>query len=85
VTRTAGRVALWAVFAAAVLLLGVYVFALAGPRIDPAEVRRVCATYANLDLSELAPLCVQAGYQQLDPTASWPYVSRVVHPEDLDR
>ena len=43
------------------------------PSIDPAAVRRVCAQYADLDLSGLAPLCKAAGYQQ------------VVQPEDLDR
>jgi hypothetical protein len=41
--------------------------------IDPAAVRSVCAQYAGLDLSGLAPLCVAAGYQQ------------TVQPEDLDR
>ncbi len=32
--------------------------------IDPADVRHVCEAYAGLDLAELAPLCVDAGYQQ---------------------
>jgi len=40
--------------------------------IDPARVYRLCAQYASLDLSGMASLCKDAGYQQLMP-------------EDLDR
>jgi hypothetical protein len=41
--------------------------------IDPARVRAVCAQYASLDLSGMAALCKDAGYQQM------------IAPEDLDR
>jgi hypothetical protein len=60
------------------------------PVIDPADVREVCAAYAALDLSRLAPLCVAAGYQQTVDAApaAWPTVTRdgvIMQPEDLDR
>jgi uncharacterized SAM-binding protein YcdF (DUF218 family) len=48
----------------------------APPAIDPAAVRSVCAQYAALDLSGLAPLCKAAGYQQTVPAPA---------PEDLGR
>lgn len=62
-----------------VVAAAVLVIVLAGrrpdpvPVIDPAAVRAACATYAGLDLAELAPICKAAGYQQQ------------VAPEDLDR
>lgn len=50
----------------------------------PLRVRAVCEQYAQLDLSGLAPLCVDAGYQQT--SAGWIYVpGQTVMPEDLDR
>lgn len=39
----------------------------------PSRVRQVCEQYAPLDLAGLAPLCVDAGYQQ------------ATTPEDLGR
>jgi hypothetical protein len=44
-----------------------------------ARIRVVCDQYASLDLAGLAPLCVEAGYQQVVETG------RVVQPEDLGR
>jgi hypothetical protein len=49
------------------------------------QVRQVCAAYADLDLAQLAPLCVRVGYQQRDNPTAWPYVVRTLMPEDLDR
>jgi hypothetical protein len=56
-----------------------------------ARVYKVCEQYASLDLSGLAPLCKDAGYQQtmyVQPTGAppyWPTVHRVIQPEDMDR
>lgn len=81
--------------ALALLLIVVGVLLLVTRRsaaIDPARVRAVCEQYAGLDLSGLAPLCIDAGYagrrvylQPTDPADWWPVVQRVVHPEDIDR
>jgi hypothetical protein len=56
-----------------------------------ARLRVACAQYAGLDLSGLATLCRDVGYQEVvyvqPPGAPpwWPTVHRVIQPEDLDR
>jgi hypothetical protein len=72
------RVGWLLVVAAVVAVVAVARMVQPSPVIDPADVRAVCAEYAHLDLSALAPLCVKAGYQQVVnvPTLA---------PEDLGR
>lgn len=49
------------------------------------RLRAVCHQYAALDLSGLASLCEEAGYQEwVYVQPSWPYLDTIA-PEDLDR
>jgi hypothetical protein len=70
----------WLVFTVVMVLVGFVILISRRPvppaGIDPARVRAVCEQYAGLDLSGLAPLCIDAGY-----TGERVYL----HPEDLDR
>ena len=51
--------------AAAVLAVVIVVTAdQGGHHVSDRQVRRLCATYAGLDLDALAPLCERVGYQQ---------------------
>jgi hypothetical protein len=89
VTVQVGWLALAAVLVAVgllVLLVRRPVAPAPAPGIDPARVVAVCQQYAGLDLSGMAALCKDAGYQErtLCCTA-WPTVPRGVQPEDLDR
>lgn len=94
-TRVRADVALlvWAVAASVLLVVAGFGWWLDDDTGDqwPARVYRVCEQYAGLDLSGLAPLCVDAGYQErvyLQPTgapAYWPPPAvRTMQPEDLN-
>jgi hypothetical protein len=88
----------WLVLVGVLVLVALLVLLVRRPvatGIDPARVRAVCDQYAGLDLSGLAPLCVDAGYQArriyVQPPA-WPRITRTIDgvptvpmPEDLDR
>lgn len=81
----------WGIILACVALLVAALAALATVLLRPApvvvvndwpeRVRAVCEQYAQLDLSGLAPLCVDAGYQQ---SSGWIYLPDQA-PEDLGR
>ena len=76
-TKTIGLLAL----AALLLLVALFVMGTRRPTIegiDPARIRAVCQQYAGLDLSGLAPLCVEAGY-----VGEQTYLTTA--PEDLGR
>jgi len=53
--------------------------------IDPGRIQRMCQQYASLDLSGMASICRDAGYQQYVDADGWPIVQQYIQPEDLDR
>lgn len=91
VRDTSGVVLTLLALAVVLAVVGVWRIVTPPPADDwPARVYRVCEQYAGLDLSGLAPLCVDAGYSErvyLQPTgapAYWPPAIRTMQPEDLN-
>ena len=51
-------------FLVLIIVLAWALIAQPAPSIDPARIRTACAQYAGLDLSGLATICRDAGYQE---------------------